>query len=254
MAADRARTAELRVGCSGWDYKEWRGAVYPSELTKKEWFDHYQSMFDTVEINATFYRLPDASTVDHWRERARPGFRYAVKLGQYGTHRKKLKDADQWVPNFLDRAERLRSWLGPVIAQLPPRWNRDVDRLRDFLAVLPRRHRWAIELRDPSWIHDDVFQALADHAAALCLHDLLADHPPVLTTDWTYVRFHGPDALEKPYHGTYSPQALAAHADRMAGWLDEGYDVYAFFNNDAEADAPRDARRLREMLDRRRSG
>ena len=190
-----------RVGCSGWQYRDWRGLVYPAELRARDWFDHYARLFDTVELNNTFYRLPSTSAVDGWRERAPDGFLYALKLGQFGSHRMKLRDASTWLPNHLDRAVRLGPHLGPTLVQLPPRWRRNVERLDEFLTVAPRAQRWAIELREPSWLHDEVYAVLARHGAALCVHDLLPGIPLLLTTGWTYVRFHGPDAVGEAVSG-----------------------------------------------------
>ena len=127
---------QARVGCSGWVYRDWRGVVYPARLPQRRWFEHYATLFDTVELNNTFYRLPPPETVDKWREQAPPGFVYAMKLGAFGSHRMKLRDAGSWLPNHLDRAGRLGPALGPTLVQLPPRWRRDVDRLDEFLRVL----------------------------------------------------------------------------------------------------------------------
>ena len=240
--------AELRVGCSGWSYRDWRGSVYPAELPQRRWFEHYQAQFDTVELNATFYRLPAASTVEAWAEAAAPGFVYAVKLGAFGSHRMKLRDGPSWLPNHLDRVARLGEHVGPTLVQLPPRWKRDVHRLDEFLAVAPRALRWAVELRDPSWLHDDVFDVLRRHDAALCVHDLLARHPVELTTSWTYVRFHGPDALRHPYHGRYGRERLRPWVERLGEVLDRGHDVYAYFNNDWHGHAVADALHLRSAL------
>jgi uncharacterized protein YecE (DUF72 family) len=168
--------------------------VYPVDLPTKDWFTAYTELFDTVELNTTFYRLPRPETVETWRERAPAGFLYAVKVGQFGSHRMKLRDAARWLPNHLDRVERLGPTLGPNLVQLPPHWKRNTDRLDQFLTVAPSHLRWAVELRDPSWIHDDVFAVLARHDAALVLHDLLPDQPWERTASWTYLRFHGPDA------------------------------------------------------------
>ena len=160
----------------------------------------------------------------------------------------KLRDAASWLPNHLDRVERLGAALGPTLVQLPPRWKRDAERLDEFLSVAPRRLRWAVELREPSWLHDDVYEVLRRHGAALCIHDLLPDHPWIRTTDWTYVRFHGPDARSAKYWGRYGPDRLREPADRLAGWLGEGGDVYAYFNNDHLGHAVEDARWLAARL------
>ena len=240
--------SRAHVGCSGWMYNDWRGVVYPERLPMRRWFDHYSTMFDTVEINNTFYRLPEAATVEGWAAQAPPGFVYAIKLGQFGSHRMKLRDAASWMPNHLDRAERLGPSLGPTLVQLPPRWKRNVERLDEFLSVVPKSMRWAVELRDASWLHDDVFSTLKRHDAALCIHDLLPDHPWELTAGWTYVRFHGPRALEEKYRGLYGGRRLAPVARRLQAWLDDGNDVYAYFNNDYEGDAVEDARWLARRL------
>ena len=237
--------ARVRVGCSGWVYPDWKDFVYAG-APPAQWFERYACAFDTVEINATFYRLPDASTVEQWEARAPHGFTYSLKLGRYCTHRKKLKDPDQWLGNHLDRVRRLDSHLGPNLVQLPPRWGRDVDRLDAFLATAPDDVAWAVELRDRAWLHDDVFDCLARHGAALCIHDLLDDHPWILTTGWTYVRFHGTEAPQRPYHGRYGPDRLGGVADRFGEWRDTGVDVWAYFNNDWHANAWHDAAWLRD--------
>ncbi len=237
-----------RVGCSGWMYRHWRGTVYPDSLSQRQWFEHYSTLFDTVEINNTFYRLPAESTVDGWASQAPPGFVYAVKLGAFGSHRMKLRDAGSWLPNHLDRLARLGPSAGPTLVQLPPRWKRNVDRLDEFFTIAGRTRRWAVELRDPSWLHDEVYDVLARHEVALCNHDLLANHPWERTADWAYVRFHGPDAIGHPYQGRYGPDRLASMAARLSSWLAEGHDIYAYFNNDDSGFAVQDARWLATRL------
>ena len=245
----RTVTGDLRVGCSGWSYADWRGLVYPADRPPAQWLATYARWFDTVELNSTFYRLPALSTVDRWAAEAPPGFMFAVKVGQFGSHRKKLKDAESWLANHLERARRLGPHLGPNLVQLPPRWRRNPGRLDEFLDACPRDIRWAVEVRDPSWLHDDVYDVLARHGAALCLHDLLPDHPWELTTTWTYVRFHGPDACNHPYRGRYGPDGLRAVAEQLDSWRSSGVDVFAYFNNDYDGNAVVDATRLRAMLD-----
>ena len=242
-AAGRAR-----VGCSGWVYRHWRGPFYPEDLPQRRWFEHYAARFDTVEINNSFYRLPTEAAVEGWAAQAPPGFVYALKLGAFGSHRMKLRDAASWLPNHLDRGQRLGPIAGPTLVQLPPRWKRNAERLDEFLTVAPKNLRWAVELREASWLHEEVYDVLRRHGAALCIHDLLADVPWELTTDWTYVRFHGPDARNHAYQGRYGPDGLFWMADRLTGWLAQGCDVYAYFNNDDSGYAVQDALWLAERL------
>jgi uncharacterized protein YecE (DUF72 family) len=242
------RLPQARVGCSGWVYPDWRGIVYPTELPKRSWFDYYASLFETVELNTTFYRLPTIETVEKWAAQAPPGFVYSMKLGAFGSHRMKLRDPSSWLPNHLDRALRLGSKLGPTVVQLPPRWKCNVERLDEFLSVAPRSLRWAVELRDPSWLNDEVFDLLRRHDAALCIHDLLENHPWIRTTGWVYVRFHGPAALQAKYRGRYGPSRLLRAARSLSDWLAAGDDVYVYFNNDYDGDAVVDARWLAKNL------
>jgi uncharacterized protein YecE (DUF72 family) len=230
----------LRVGTSGYHYGHWRGAFYPKELATPGWFEYYARHFSTVEINNTFYRLPESKTFDAWRNQAPEGFCYALKFSRYATHVKRLKASRQVVKHFLERANLLDDRLGPILVQLPPNWNPDVERLGHFLEAAPRTHRWALEFRDPRWLCEPIYELLRNHGAALCLHDLLDDHPREITTQWVYLRFHG-----EGYGGSYSPQFLSAQARRIRCWLEEGLDVYVYFNNDLEGRAIQNALDLR---------
>jgi uncharacterized protein YecE (DUF72 family) len=222
--------------------------VYPERAPQRSWFSHYADRFDTVELNATFYRLPTVAAVERWVAQAPDGFVYAAKLGAFGSHRMKLRDAASWLPNHLDRVRRLGRAMGPTLVQLPPRWRRDVARLDEFLAIAPTDVRWAVELRDETWVHDDVFAVLERHRAALCIHDLLAHHPWECTTDWTYVRFHGPDARAHAYVGRYGGRRLWRAAERISAWAEGGVDAYVYFNNDFHGAAVADAAWLRDRI------
>lgn len=237
---------QLQVGTSGYQYPHWRGVFYPRDLAKKDWFAHYARHFATVEINNTFYNLPAAETFDAWRESAPSGFCYVLKFSRYGSHLKRLKNPENSVPTFLERAERLGPRLGPILVQLPGNWRPDPERLRGFLEALPRRHRWAFEFRDPRWYTDEILDLLDRHGAALCEHDMSEDRPPRPTADWRYLRFHG-----HGYRGSYSPQHLGAQARRIREDLDAGRDVYAFFNNDADGYAPQNAQQLQRYVTHR---
>jgi uncharacterized protein YecE (DUF72 family) len=220
-------TGRLFVGTSGYQYRHWREIFYPRGLATSGWFGFYAEHFHSVEINNTFYRLPEARTFDAWRAKAPEGFCLALKFSRYGSHLKRLKAPRSTIGLFLRRARHLKEHLGPILVQLPPSWKADPGRLDAFLAAAPREQRWVVEFRDPSWLCDAVFRVLGEHGAALCIHDLLDDHPREITSDWTYLRFHGDS-----YTGCYSPQKLSAEAARIRRWLRRGLDVYAYFNND----------------------
>jgi uncharacterized protein YecE (DUF72 family) len=235
-----------RVGCSGWEYKHWRGDFYPAELPRASWLDHYAARFDTVEINNSFYRLPDKATVRGWRSHAPPGFLFAWKGSRFLTHMKKLKDAREPLVRLFDSARELGPHLGPVLYQLPPRWKRNATRLREFLLHVPRDVPQAVEFRDPSWYHDEVLTALEEHGVALCLHDLPGSASPREAVGrFVYVRFHGSGAR---YGGGYPRAALEEWAAWLSGRHRAGRPVYAYFNNDVGGHAPRDAVTLRGAL------
>ncbi len=230
----------LRVGTSGYQYDHWAGAFYPPGLPQKDWLEHYAQHFDTVEINNTFYHLPDRSTFESWGQRVPSDFLYAVKFSRYGSHIKRLKAAEQTVDAFVQAACGLGKALGPILVQLPPRWKPNHERLRAFVEpIRATPYRWAFEFRDPRWLTEPVFAMLRESGAALVIHDLIPDHPRVQTADWTYRRFHGDS-----YAGSYSPETLKREGEEIRGWLAEGRDVYAYFNNDAEGHAPRNALEL----------
>ncbi|MCE3242993.1 MAG: hypothetical protein K0Q83_3500 [Deltaproteobacteria bacterium] len=149
------RSGNYRIGTSGFHYKHWKGIFYPENLSSKQWFAYYASQFDTVELNNTFYRLPPETYFDAWRAGAPDGFCFALKFSRYGSHVMKLKNAGDTIRRFTERAERLADHLAPILVQLPPRWDVNVERLADFLAAAPRRHRWTVEFRDPRWLIND---------------------------------------------------------------------------------------------------
>jgi uncharacterized protein YecE (DUF72 family) len=245
MLTGQQVTSTIRVGCSGWQYRHWRGDFYPPELPVARWFDYYASRFDTVEINNTFYRLPEAKTFASWARRAPPGFLFAVKASRFLTHMKKLKDPAEPLQRFLTRAAHLRRTLGPVLYQLPPKWPLNLERLETFVKALPPRRRHAIEFRDPSWYTPEVFAQLERHRVALCLHDMAGSATgkrPV--GPFVYVRFHGP----QKYGGRYVDEMIADWADWLGERAREGRAIYAYFNNDAGGHAPRDAVRLRDAM------
>jgi uncharacterized protein YecE (DUF72 family) len=235
----------IRIGCSGWQYQHWRGVFYPAELRSAGWLDYYAGRFDTVEINNTFYRLPEASTFASWRRHAPPGFVYAVKASRYLTHMKKLKDPRDPIRLFFGRAKRLARAFGPVLYQLPPHWPVNVERLRTFLDALPPARRHTIEFREPSWYCDEVFALLARHHVSLCLHDMAGSESGKRAIGpFVYVRFHG----TQKYGGRYDDRTIDEWADWLVDRYRDGRPIYAYFNNDVGGHAPRDAVRLRAAL------
>jgi uncharacterized protein YecE (DUF72 family) len=248
-----------QIGCSGWNYKTWRGSFYPATLPARAWLSYYAATFNTVEVNNTFYRLPEAETFAAWRDATPDGFVMAVKASRYLTHLKRLREPEEPVSRLFERAVALGNRMGPILYQLPGAFLRDLDRLAAFLAVLPPRWPPAgrrgsplthvMEFRHPSWYVPETFALLARARVALCLHDKAGSGitapvvGPVL-----YVRFHGASG---DYHGSYNTPALTRWASQLAEHIDDGRAVYAYFNNDPEAVAVRNALTLRRLLHRR---
>ena len=235
--------ARIRIGTSGWHYKHWVGTFYPDKTPASRMFEYYRQFFDCVELNNTFYRLPRPDAVEGWRAAAPRGFRFAVKGSRFITHMKKLKDPGPALQKFFEPIELLRSYLGPVVFQLPPSWRPNPERFREFLAALPRRHRYAFELRDARWIREDILDLLREFDAAFCIWDLKGiASPRIVTTDFAYVRLHGPSV--RAYEGSYDDRAL----DDWAGWIHEQRtklrEVHVYFDNDQAGIAPFDALRL----------
>jgi uncharacterized protein YecE (DUF72 family) len=238
----------VRIGCSGWQYRSWRGVLYPEGLAQRRWLEHYARSFDTVEVNATFYRLASREAVAGWVEQTPPGFIFALKASRYLIHMKKLRDIEPGIRRFYERIEPLVGTpkLGPVLWQLPGWFTRDDERLAGALALLPPG-RHAFEFRHPSWFVPEVAQLLRRHGVALAV----GDHPSrpfqalELTADFTFIRFHHG---ARGRRGNYSQRELDAWAERIAG-LRERAEVFAYFNNDWEGFAVRNARTLRRRVD-----
>ncbi|HEX7082995.1 MAG TPA: DUF72 domain-containing protein [Gaiellaceae bacterium] len=241
----------IRVGCSGWNYAHWRnGVFYPPRCPARRWLAYYAERFETVEVNATFYRLPRESSVARWVDETPGDFVFAVKASRYLTHVKRLLDVAEHLPLLLDRIEPLRRSpkLGPLLWQLPPTFACDLERLASALAQLPRDLRHAFEFRHPSWFRPELYELLRAHGVAL----VIGDRPQVhafqaheLTAGFTFVRFHHGS---RGARGNYSSGELDEWAERLRAWA-ETVEVYAYFNNDWEGFAVENARELRERLD-----
>ncbi len=236
----------IHVGTSGWNYRHWRGTFYPGELPQKDWLDYYAAYFDTVEINNSFYHLPELSTIKDWFVTVPAGFIFSVKASRYITHMKKLKDVRRPMYSLMRRIGVLGHKLGPILVQLPPRWKFNQERFEIFLRYLDHDRRFAVEFRDESWWNDDVNGLLEKYGVAYCIFDLAGSQtPPLVTADFVYIRLHGPGGA---YQGCYSEKALSSWAERIASWVREGREVYCYFDNDDSGYAVKNALRLREML------
>lgn len=240
-------TGRVHIGTSGWHYKHWIGLFYPEGIAPSQMLPFYIRRFDTVEVNNTFYRLPASSTFDGWRENSSKNFSFAVKASRFITHMKKLKDPEGSIQKFFSRTEVLQRKLGPVLFQLPPRWKLNRDRLAEFLKALPKQHRYAFEFRDDSWLVPQVFDLLAEHNTALCIHDLGTMNTPIeITAEFAYVRFHGPGSAK--YSGSYSDRELQKWAGRINEWRKTLSAIYVYFNNDVGGWAVRNATDLKRMV------
>jgi uncharacterized protein YecE (DUF72 family) len=226
------------IGTSGWQYRSWRDAVYGGQ-PQKRWLEQYATEFQTVEVNNAFYRLPEKKTFEDWCNRTPDDFIVAVKISRYLTHIKRLRDPQEPVQRFVDRAEGLGKKLGPVLLQLPPNLEGDADLLSATLDEFPDFMKVAVEPRHDTWFTDDVRAVLEKHGAALCLADrkgLIT--PEWKTCDWGYVRFHEGRATPQPCYGR---TALETWAERLAGTYSKHEEVYVYFNNDTNVCAVRDA-------------
>ena len=241
----------VRVGCSGWNYRDWRERFYPKGMPAREWLAHYANEFDTVEVNTTFYRLPATASVARWVDETPAGFTFAVKVSRYITHIKRLLEVPQHLPLLYERiAPLLRSpKLGPLLWQLPPTFKVDLDRLAGALEHLHDGHRHAFEFRHESWFCEEVYTLLREHRVAL----VIGDRPEVnafqaheLTAGFAFVRFH---SGTRGRNGNYSHSELDEWADRLERWSRE-VDVFAYFNNDWEGFAVENARYLKARLGR----
>jgi uncharacterized protein YecE (DUF72 family) len=236
----------IRVGCSGWNYADWRERVYPKGLPPSRWLAHYATLFDTVEVNSTFYRLAKPKAVAAWVEATPPDFVLAVKASQYLTHMKRLIGIEQGIERFYAGIAPLAASpkLGPVLWQLPERFERDVPRLAAALDLLPKG-RHAFEFRHESWFTGEVLDLLRWHGVALAVghHPQRPWQPWVTTTDWSFVRFH----WGRGRRGNYSESQLRELAPRVAELAEAG-DCFAYFNNDWEGFAVANAKRLRRLL------
>lgn len=230
---------DVWAGTSGYSYAAWKGSFYPEDLSSADMLSYYASRLPAVEINNTFYRMPNARVLEGWAESVPDGFRFALKASRRITHFKRLADVEEESEYFVRTASALADRAGVILYQLPPNFARDDERLTAFLAQLPNPGRSAFEFRHASWFDDAVFSLLSDRGAALCIAetDEGDDPPPVRTTDWTYLRLRRTE---------YDEAALTGWAERLEteGWES----AYVFFKHEDAGVGPRLAARFLELV------
>jgi uncharacterized protein YecE (DUF72 family) len=237
---------QIHIGTSGWHYKHWMGNFYPHGVKSKDFTNHYIRFFRTVEINNSFYKLPSAETFANWRASVPEDFLFAVKASRFITHMKKLKDPQESISRFFNNVNALEEKLGPILFQLPPGWQVNTDRLRDFLTLLPPYYKYTFEFRHHSWYAPEVLEILRNFNAAFCIYELEWHLSPMeVTADFVYVRLHGP---EGKYAGSYSDDTLRWWASNCLGWQRQGLSVYIYFDNDQYGYAAFNAMRLQELV------
>jgi uncharacterized protein YecE (DUF72 family) len=237
---------DVRIGTSGWAYKDWNGPFYPQEVKAAGRLAHISRRFRTLEINASFYRMPTDQAVAGWRDQTPDDFLFAWKASRFLTHNKKLKDPAEPLAFMFSRIAGLGDKIGPILFQLPPNLHRNDERLEGFLDALPAGYRYCVEFRHPGWYADAVLDMLRERNVALCLSD--HHHAPApweATADFIYLRGHGPGGR---YHGRYGEAALNGWAQAIRGWRKDRA-VFVYFDNDIKSAAPADAEQLIGLLD-----
>jgi uncharacterized protein YecE (DUF72 family) len=242
------RQNRIHIGTSGWHYDHWKGPFYPDDMKTKEMLGFYAEHFHAAEINNSFYQLPSVKTLETWRETVPADFLFAVKASRYITHMKKLKDPEESVQKFLERVKTLGNRLGPILFQLPPKWKCNAARLKEFLERLPEELHYTFEFRDPSWFSKEVYNLLSKAKAAFCIYELAGTlSPKEVTADFVYIRLHGPKGA---YEGSYDKRTLAGWAGALSTWAGQEKDVFCFFDNDQNGYAAKNARSLKEMIEK----
>lgn len=242
-----SQSGQCWIGTSGWSYPDWKGTFYPPHWPTGRYLEYYARHFSSIELNNTFYHLPKVDAVQHWTEIVPNDFLFSIKASRFITHIQKLSGNASSVHRFFEHIEPLTPHMGPILFQLPGRWHMDLERLQEFIELLPEGHRYAFEFRDQTWLNPDVYAVLAKANIALCLYDFGGTAlDPKLTADFTYLRFHGPQ--KNPYTGQYSKRFLQKWARQIQRWQASGVDVYCYFDNTANAAAIHNAETLQSLI------
>jgi len=239
-----SRSQKIWIGTSGWNYKHWKKVFYPEDIAQSKWLEFYSTQFNTVELNATFYRLPKQETFISWANRTPEGFLWAVKANKFITHTKRLKECRGPLDRFFSSVKGLEGKLGPILFQLPPSLAYEENLFTQFCALLPTEYKYALEVRHRSWINDNAFQVMSKYHIAFCISDTAGRYPyyEAVTTDFVYIRLHG---SKKLYASEYTLEELHTWAQKVLGW---NRDTFCYFDNDFGGHAVKNARQLLEIL------
>jgi len=234
----------IYIGTSGWNYEHWKEIFYPPDCPKSKWLEFYAQHYGTVELNASFYRLPKPQTFENWRTKTPDNFLWAVKANKYITHIKKIQDVEEPLERFFGSVELLKEKLGPILFQLPPSLSFDEAILSRFCDQLKGNHLYALEVRHSSWTKRRVIDILRDYNIALCISDTAGRYPYIEenTASFSYIRLHG---SKKLYASEYTEEELHVFAKKIRDWSRE---TYLYFDNDYGGYAIKNAKRLKEIL------
>jgi len=240
------RKGRILIGTSGWHYKHWIGTFYPAETKDAEQFPYYCRFFKTVELNNSFYHLPAPQTFTNWRKAVPSDFVFAIKGSRYITHQKKLNVEKDSIKLFFSSVKKLQEKSGPILFQLPPRWNINVERFARFLKLLPKKYRYTFEFRNHSWYAQEIYELLQMNNCAFCIYELEHHLSPIkVTADFVYMRLHGPG---NKYQGSYNDEQLKKWAKQCREWQKESKDVYVYFDNDQSGYAAFNALKLQALV------
>jgi len=239
--------AKFWIGISGWQYPDFNERFYPDDLKKTEQLSYYAQNFSTVEINNTFYQLPQSETIQNWVDQTPEDFLFSIKASRYITHMKNLLEPGETLPNFFECISYFGEKCGPILFQLPPHWKINLERLENFLGHLPEEYRYTFELRNETWLKEETYGLLRKYNAAFCIYDFnFRQSPRITTTDLVYIRLHGPG---KAYQDPYTEQTLRDWRDRILSWLEQEKQVHCYFDNTYRGHAWDNAKKLNQLLE-----
>lgn len=237
--------SKVFIGTSGFSYDDWVDDFYPLDIASNKRLEYYGQHFNSVEINNSFYHLPQKKTFQKWAKAVPDDFIFSVKANRYITHMKNLMVDQEPINRLLNRAEPLGNKLGPILFQLPPQWNLNLERLKKFVNILPSDYRFVFEFRNKSWCKKEVYKLLRKNNIGFCIHDHQdAPSPEIVTADFVYLRFHGPNG---DYQSKYNQREIEKWANKIKEWQKQKLNIFAYFNNDFEAFAIDNARYLEQL-------